>query len=215
MNNRIETNIPFAGFYCSGYEEALDAALGSHAEHFESEYDLDKEQASEYSEILHRHTNWREVHLAVSKLYTDTFNALFLDWSGVNLELSFKALESPRFYNFETDRIFVMVDEAAILALYDKVDEATLRRIIEERFTSRSGFISFYPNDLDEWPGNVLEWDVNQVCTLLMCFLPEDWEQQVFDDTFYSGEDFEAWEGAVDWNKVELAWAEYLQEEAA
>lgn len=211
--NKLETNIPFAGFYCSNYDNELDAALNYQVKHFESEYCLDKEQASEYADILFRYTDWRQAQEVIAKHYVHAFNKCFEEWTKVDLKADFKKMISPREYNFETDRIFVMVDEAAILALYDKVDEATLRRIIEARFTSRSGFISFYPNSLDEWHSNVLEWDVNQVCTLLMCFLPDGWDQQVFDYTFWGSEAFEAWEGSVDWNKVELAWAEYLQEE--
>lgn len=211
----IETNIPFAGFYYSNYDDELGATLDSQVEWFESEYDLDKEQALEYSEILFRYTDWRHAWEVIAKHYVTAFSKCFKEWTEVDLKADFNKMISPREYNFETDRIFGMVDEAAILALYDKVDEATLRRIIEERFTSRSGFISFYPNSLDLWPSNALEWDVNQICTLLMCFLPEDWERDVFEATFQGGEAFEAWEGSVDWNAVELAWAEYLQEEAA
>ena len=215
MSDRIETNIPFAGFYCSRYDVELDAAMSSQVDHFESEYDLDEEQVSEYADILFRYTDWRQAQEFIAKHYVNAFNNCFKEWTDVDLKADFNKMISPREYTFETDRIFVMVDEAAILALYDKVDEATLRRIIEERFTSRDGFISFYPNSLDEWPGNVLDWDVNQLCTLIMCFLPEDWEHDVFDYTFYEDEAFSTWEESVDWNKVELAWAEYLQEEAA
>ena len=215
MSDRIETNIPFAGFYCSRYDDELDAAMSSQVDHFASEYNLDYEQSGKYSEILFRYTDWRQTQEVIARYYVNAFNNCFKEWTDVDLKADFNKMISPREYNFETDRIFVMVDEAAILALYDKVDEATLRRIIEERFTSCSGFVSFYSNSLDLWPSNVLEWDVNQVCTLLMCFLPEDWESEVFYATFYSGEAFETWEGSVDWNAVELAWAEYLQEEAA
>lgn len=211
--NKLETNIPFAGFYYSLYDVKLDAAMSSQVDNFASEYDLDKEQASEYSEILFRYTDWRQAQEVIAKHYVNAFNNCFKEWTKVDLKADFKNMISPREYNFETDRIFVMIDEAAILALYDKVGEATLRLMIRKRFTSRSGFISFYPNELDDWPGNVLEWDVNQVCTLLMCFLPDGWDQQVFDYTFWGSEAFEAWERSVDWRSVELAWAEYLQEE--
>lgn len=211
--NKLETNIPFAGFYCTGYEEALDTALAAAIESRVEEDKLTDEQAGEYGEILFRFTNWRQVHLAVAKLYADTFNALFLDWSGVNLELSFKALESPRFYNFETDRIFADGSEAAFIALRAAVDEATLRLMIRERFTSRSGFISFYPNELDEWKADVTLWDANELATLIACYLPDGWDQQVFEDTFGGSEALSAWDAAVDWPKVEELWAEYLQEE--
>lgn len=211
----LETNIPFAGFYNTWYDVELDAALNSQVEHFESEYDLDEEQVSEYADILFRYTDWRQAQEVIARYYVNAFNNCFKEWTEIDLKADFNKMISPREYNFETDRIFVTVDEAAILVLYDKVDEATLRRIIEERFTSRSGFISFYPNSLDEWPGNVLEWDVNQVCTLLLCFLPEDWDDEIVKATFQGGEAFEAWEESVDWNAVKLAWAEYLQEEAA
>lgn len=215
MSDRIETNIPFAGFYNTSYDAELDAALNSQVDHFESEYDLGKEQASKYREILFRHTDRQQAHEAIAKHYVHAFNKCFKEWTDVDLNAEFKMMLSPREYNFKTDRIFVLVDEVAIMALYDKVDEVTLRRIIEERFTSRSGFISFYPNNLDAWSGNLLCWDANQVCTLLMCFMPEDWDNVVFDYTFWGSEAFEAWERSVDWRSVELAWSDYLAEEEA
>ena len=211
--NKLETNIPFAGFYYTGYDEVLQNALDSQVEYKQEEDKLTDAQASAYFDLLFRFTNWRQAQERIAEEYVEAFNKVFYRETGVELGLTFMRMISPREYNFETDRIFCAVDKAAFIALRAAVDEAVLRRVIEERFTSRSGFISFYPNSLDEWPGNVLAWDVNQLCTLLMCFLPEDWEHDVFDYTFFEDEAFSAWEAAVDWPKVEELWAEYLQEE--
>ena len=55
---------------------------------------------------------------------------------------------------------------------------------IKERFTSRSGFHSFYKNNLDLWPNDYSEWDCNMIGT---CFELFDLEEE---DINYSLRDY-------------------------
>ena len=48
-----------------------------------------------------------------------------------------------------------------------------LEKKIQNRFTSRSGFNSFYKNSLDLWTKDYSEWDLNQIGT---CFESIDLE---------------------------------------
>ena len=76
-------------------------------------------------------------------------------------------IESPREYNFETDRLIAKTD----LSLYlpkikeylDKNKEA-FKAYVKKRHSSYDGFISFYSDDADEWDLDNL--DYNELCTV-------------------------------------------------
>ena len=151
----MEVLVPFSGFYGSEHEEALDWAMG---QLYEGGKDLS--------------VNWRGVYQAYGREYTEAVQRVFEESVGVPLPLVFKEIVSPREYNFTTDRCFAELDKAVLPALYAKADKDKLALLVEERFTSRSGFISYYSNDLEQW-GPVEEWDHNQVGTLLEHLLLE------------------------------------------
>jgi hypothetical protein len=67
-----------------------------------------------------------------------------------------------------------------LLSIRKRVDEKVLRKAIHDNHTSRDGFFSFYKNTLEEWPDDVLEWDHNQVGTLVWALVltdEPDWDQ--------------------------------------
>ena len=87
------------------------------------------------------------------------------------------------------------------------VSDPALRQAIKERFTSRSGFISSYPNHLEDWPP-LEQWDHNELGTLLVALLDdaEDWDwkilermqdRNVFDVAFDSCVNWEVYDGFV------------------
>lgn len=103
--------------------------------------------------------NYREFEMAVVERYTD----MYLDV--VNSELDFGVikkgkpeLDSPRYYNYRTDRIYVDVEFRAVrkLRVLMKKWEKELRKLIRDHHTSRDGFISFMSNDFDEWVSEYL-----------------------------------------------------------
>jgi hypothetical protein len=55
-----------------------------------------------------------------------------------------------------------------------KVRGECLNKVIRERFTSRSGFISHYPNHISDWP-RIEEWDHNHVGTVMAAYLGEEY----------------------------------------
>lgn len=199
----LEVNIPFDGFYNSFYSEEVDREEERFVEHLLEDGQIDEEQAAELSELLWRNTRYEIAYFHIAEAYTLAFREKFKEWSGVDLNLAFVEMTSPREYNFKTDRIFAKADEAALRALRAQVDEAELRAMIKQRFTSYDGFISFYPNRLEAWPEDVAEWDENHLCTLLMCFLPDDWEWDMYYATFPMDGAYAAWEKAVNWKEVD------------
>jgi len=145
-----------------------------------------------------------------------------------SLRLAFEEMTSPREYNFETDRLFCEIPLAVVRQLFamSKAEgHATLANVIRRRFTSRSGFISFYDNDLAAWLEKpVRDWDHNELGTLLFACLElkggADWENGELDMTIYyrvaeDGGITMAWESAVDWPAFEKARDEMREEKAA
>ncbi|MFM0341159.1 hypothetical protein [Paraburkholderia fungorum] len=122
---------------------------------------------------------------------------------------------SPREYNFETDRIFAYINRSSVRELYHRVDGAVLADMIRVRHTSCSGFISFYPNDLDDWKAKPLkDWDHNELGTLLLAVMKqqgmEDWDAVLC--TRMDEDIARAYSDCVDWKRLEWR-ADELREE--
>lgn len=209
------TTIPFCGFYESHYSSEVDHIERNEAEYFE-EYRQDEDgiakelqiDADTYEQILFDCTDYGAAYLDIAKDYADTFNEYLSDEVGFKLGMTFESMSSPREYNFTTDRIFCHIPQSAVEQLF-KLSEGDnhirLRLLITERFTSRSGFSSYYSNDLDDWLEKPLEdWDHNEVCALLQVFLTDDdWEMNVYYRAVDGDGCYSAWSNAVDWDKVE------------
>ena len=73
-----------------------------------------------------------------------------------------KVMDSPREYNFTTDRVYAHIPVNVVLALFARSaaeGHARLRETIRERFTSYDGFHSHYDTTLDTWlERDVTEW---------------------------------------------------------
>jgi len=201
MSDTIEVQVPFEGFYDSLYSELLDHEDESFVENQRETLDLADEQCTELYELLWRTSSFSTACNALAGDYVARFNECFAEWSGVDLKLSFIEMQSPREYNFTTDRLFAKADLTAICLLRGKVDEAKLAERMEANHKSRSGFISFYSYKLEDWPESVEEWDHNQLNTLIQAFLPEDWRWDVYHDVAEYG--YEAWECGVNWEAID------------
>lgn len=174
----LETSIPFSGFYNSFHDQGLDDAL---------EQMFSNDRGNVYEGIRDRafdKVNWSQVHNDYAKEYAECLGIKF------NLKtLKFLEMTSPKYYNFTTDRIFCNINLSEVTEIFNKVDKALLRQTIKDSFTSYDGFISFYPNDLDEWPKELSDWDANHVGTLLTVYIRQEndgkfdqWDElEVFD----------------------------------
>lgn len=125
-----------------------------------------------------------------------------------SLRLSFAGMESPRYYNFETDRVFAQIPVSVVRKLWSmsKADEhATLTRVAKERHSSYDGFISHYDRNWESW-GPVADWDHNQLETLLIaaCEIAEfDWQDSELSIYCSVVEDQWAWDDCVNWDDLE------------
>tara|TARA_R110001599_G_scaffold5326_1_gene27142 strand:- start:515 stop:1018 length:504 start_codon:yes stop_codon:yes gene_type:complete len=117
--NKINFSLNFGGFYHSEHSETIENNIELYG------YD------------------WEEVDY--TKTHTNYCKA-FLNRLGEELDvnLSFISLDSPRQYNFTTDKIFCSISDKDFKALLSTYDTKELYNYIEEHSKSRSGFTSFY-----------------------------------------------------------------------
>ena len=157
------TTLPFSGFYNSLHDSQLDYAL---------ETIFSNDRCDVYKSLMDKafeSIDWQSVHKHYSKDYVKAFANEF------NLStLVFEDLDSPKYYNYATDRIFCKIELSEIQDIFNRVDKIELNKHIKQRFTSCDGFISHYKNSLEAWPSDLAEWDHNQVGTLLEVFAAQE-----------------------------------------
>jgi hypothetical protein len=226
MTDRTIIRLPFAGFYGSFYSSEVDNVEEREAENLAERQDEDgiaaelRLTADEYAQILSDVTDYSSAYLDIARAYVPAFAQYLADELSINLTLEFESMKSPREYNFETDRIFAHVNAAQLQNLLDTVKQDTLAAVIRERFTSRSGFISFYSNDIAEWLEKPLaDWDHNELETLLLAAMrdagvSDDWDMSVYYDMAESELFYTVHSNAVDWDKLESRVSELREEKA-
>lgn len=123
QNLTVNTAINFGGFYNSIHSDMIDTYV--------EEYEY----------------NWEDVN------YKDTYKNYAKDYIKVlnnklDTNISFKSLNSPKFYNYSTDYINVDISKKDALKLFQYVRKEELKQevfnIIKESSTSKSGYVAFY-----------------------------------------------------------------------
>lgn len=209
----LSVNIPFMGFYETLYSRAIDDEQEQYIENYieyrQAEEGIPQElriTADELNDIMFDVTTYRDAYQAIAQTYVGAFESYLSELVGFKVPMAFEEMTSPKFYNFETDRLFANIPYTRLARLFllsKRENHERLKACIEERCTSRSGFHSYYSNELDDWLEKPLsQWDHNELCILITSFLPDDWEWEVYniasEHSFY-----EEWECAVDWGKLD------------
>lgn len=174
--------IPFSGFYETQWSRLLDSEIEQLVEN-----DAERETSAEYyppelrlsegeiGDFAWEYLKTRDAELAIAKDYVHGFNISVSGELGFNLRLAFESLKSPKYYNYETDRIFAHVPAYTARRLFKMSREnghAALAEIIERDFTSRDGFASHYSNDVEAWLEKpLMQWDHNEIGTLILACL--------------------------------------------
>jgi len=173
---KLETTIPFSGFYESIHSSLLDEEQERifHNDHGETIS----------SELVDRFWVAFNCSQALNHYAQNYCEAFAYELSLETLE--FQALSSPKYYNYETDRILASIDLAEVKTIHEKTDKKVLREEIKKRFTSYDGFMSFYPNDLDDWPTDLEQWDCNHVGTLLSVYFKQENDENSYQDLEYN-----------------------------
>ena len=192
-------NIPFEGFYESKHSQELDSIEERYVE-WEVERGSEL-SAAELHDLIYRTANYSLAFDHIARAYVTYFNDYIKEEYEIDLELKFESMTSPREYNFETNRVFCEISLENAKKLCNAVSEPSLRQAIQDRFTSRSGFISSYPNRLENWPISIEEWDHNQLGTLLVALLSdaEDYDWKIWEAMQGHNVYDTAFDKCVDW----------------
>ena len=182
--NKLESTIPFDGFYNSFISADIEHQIGQQIEWNTDVYDLNVNEEKILWESylsVNRSYFYNQIAKDYTNFYIDDLNAK-LNYAypdhRFTLNAKFSFLTSPREYNFETDRIFIDIekDHAIDFIKYIiKHYKKELEEKIKQRFTSRSGYWSYYKNTLDSWTQDYSEWDCNMIGT---CFELFDLEEE-------------------------------------
>ncbi|WP_426688437.1 hypothetical protein [Rhodanobacter ginsengiterrae] len=155
----LTSGIPFAGFYGSQHDAELDYAM--EAMFSNDQGDPNRGLTDRVSSTCH----WSAVRRVYAKEYAESF----CEEVGIR-HARFESMDSPKFYNFETDRVFMELPLEEVQRLMRETSTASLDQVAAERHTCRSGFISFYSPDWRTW-GDAMCWDHNQLQTLLEAYV--------------------------------------------
>ena len=109
--NKLESTIPFDGFYESFISDDIDHQIGQQIEWDCDIYDLNEyeQQVLEDSYLsVNRSSFYNQIAEDYTNFYIDALNERL---KGFTLKAKFNLITSPREYNFETDRIFIEIEE--------------------------------------------------------------------------------------------------------
>lgn len=208
---KLIINLPFMGFYESGYDAELMDKFDSEIRFKSCAYESPDEtlDESEISDVLHDCCDWRAMCQEVAKQYVGYFADYLWRETGLHLaSLAFDEWISPREYNFTTDRIMASTRPSEVEQIYFEVKRENLADMIRERHTSKDGFVSFYSNNINKWLYKPIEeWDHNELGTLIRAFVEQeldaDWEWDVIARMQDADVFSTAFQNGVDWGKFE------------
>ena len=166
---RLSINLPFPGFYESELTEETDCAESVLACNLEEDGDWSAEWLNEN---LWCCVDYRAAHAAIAVQYTAELAGAISDAQPRKIALEFECLDSPREYNFTTDRLFAFIALDDLTYMQATTKPETFAATLLERFSPRSGFIPFYSANAATWNDKPLEtWDANEAGTLLLAWL--------------------------------------------
>jgi len=158
------TVIPFTGFYETIHNERVFDY--DYEAELLREYTNNNDFIEEFLSEVHMRADFVKAREAYARDYCKEFQ------SETGIAIDFESLTSPREYNFATDKIYAHIELSELQRHYNEVDKAKLAQAFKERFTSRSGFHSFYDNQPPSKP--LVEWDHNELETLLLAWIADN-----------------------------------------
>ena len=158
MTETKETVLPyFPGFYESPLSWMIDREEESMMECEDKTYEEIEDQV-----------DYRRGYLAIAQEWLDVFA------HETGIKLKYKEVVSPREYNFTTDRLFADIEGEEVQRIRDVVEKEreTFVKVLEELFTSRSGFYSFYSNAIEDYLEKPTEdLDCNEIMAYIKAYV--------------------------------------------
>ncbi len=138
----MRTTIEFGGFYGSVHEGLVESAIEM--------FITDDDGGMDWDNV---DIDWREAYGSYIKEYTQNLSEWIADEFGVTIAFKKLSLDSPKYYNFETDTIGADVTKREVVRLLAKFDNDTdFDTYLQNATKSYDGYMSFY--DYDEAKAN-------------------------------------------------------------
>ena len=186
MNNLI-IELPFSGFYGSFHEHYIDNTI----EYLSDDYNEDSLSAEQVETI-----EYKPIFEAVCKHYIQAYNNVFYDEYDLHLDLAFHSMTSPKFYNFETDRLYAEINQDTFNQIIALLSDDAIQSKLKNKYKSRDGFYVFESTlesiehkDYERFSADLLEM-----------LLPEN---TVIDNYQYTDNVSEVVMNAINWNDLE------------
>lgn len=153
---RLDLQVPsFTGFYQGIWDQSENEWIEIHEMKY-GEY--------EDFESLNLIDDWGfgpDYRDKVAKLFAEDYAKIIENCLGVPMEYVGYFIDSPKEYNFRTDRIYATFEVPNYDALVKRLNQlgslpeyrTELAALIKKYHTSCDGFISFMSNDIEEWFG--------------------------------------------------------------
>ena len=162
MVQPVEIEIPFTGFYNTMIGAELDDAVTHEIESINEEEGLN---LTEYDFDISYSDMREEAAESIAEYYPEWLEGL----TGVEISCEFKALESPREYNFYNDAIICNIPRHDIYKLLSWLEDnhpGFFAEYVKARMTPRDGWAPLYPAELSFW-GHEDTWKPAQLSLVL------------------------------------------------
>ncbi len=197
----------FGGFYQTHWEQLLtdieELYAGMHVEEERAEGGLDQD---EIAELLSETSSASRLCTGIAKCFCEGFDIDMSRKLGFRLGLKFSRLDSPREYNFTTDRILAGMPPrtaARLFALSEREGHERLGKAIREAFTPYPGCVPYYSDRVADWIAKpIADWDAIELGVLLGAFVDTDIDMDLYHDIAEGGA-YEAFEDSVDWKRFD------------
>jgi len=210
----ITLTIPFPGFYESILSSELDRAEEQLAESLVAHGEAFGLEPSDVIEALMYTRDYSVACRAIAKEYAEAFADFVTQETQARTDAPFAftydTMDSPREYNFTTDRCYMTLPLADFERLYAATDPEILKRQIHRSFTSCDGFMSYYSGNVADWDKPLSDYDHNEAGAVLVAYLETHnldtnnvnrLDYQILERISCNGEFDSALDAAIDWNK--------------
>lgn len=141
-SNKIEIQLPFSGFYHSIHDSYIDNHIEYELEYLESELGYTDEQLDIIKDRFYD-MDYSPIRKAICEHYINAYNAVFYDEYNIHLDLEYNCIVSPSFYNFETDKLYALIDESVFHEVTTLINSEDFKAMLKEKFKPQSGFTPF------------------------------------------------------------------------
>jgi hypothetical protein len=145
---RVQTYLPvFKGFYHSFYDSDIEQKEIEWVDYLYTEYNLDADE-------IHLDFNYQGYYDDCAVCVCEAVCEELIEL-GLIKSYKYESLVSPKYYNFRNDSINVefkfSTENKVRIAQYIKEHWNAFKNYLKDNYTSGSGFISSYSNDVADW----------------------------------------------------------------